>query len=130
MCLSWCFLQIHVANSCEQGSRAEAVVDEAEFDDVVFVRDPEAFKKDPLACFFEGERHTHGSRWSPHYNSCFTCMCQKKTVICDPVMCPALTCPHTYQPEDKCCPECDGKTYLFTEMCDKKLCKNNITDVV
>ncbi|XP_017347036.1 chordin isoform X1 [Ictalurus punctatus] len=101
--------RIHVPNSCEHGSRAEAVVDEAEFDDVVFVRDPEAFKKDPLACFFEGERHAHGSRWTPHYNSCFTCTCQKKTVICDPVMCPALTCPHTYQPEDKCCPECDER---------------------
>ncbi|XP_062872594.1 chordin [Trichomycterus rosablanca] len=101
--------KIHVPNTCELGTRTEAVVEEAEFDDVVFVRDPEALKQDPLACFFEGERHTHGSRWTPHYNSCFTCTCQKKTVICDPVMCPPLACPHTYQSEDKCCPECDER---------------------
>uniref|UniRef100_A0A671KWT1 Chordin n=1 Tax=Sinocyclocheilus anshuiensis TaxID=1608454 RepID=A0A671KWT1_9TELE len=33
----------------------------------------------------------------------------KKTVICDPVICPALSCPHTIQPEDHCCPICDEK---------------------
>ncbi|XP_036418682.1 chordin [Colossoma macropomum] len=100
--------RIHVPNSCEFGSRGE-VVEEAEFDDLVFVRDPEELRKDPHTCFFEGEHHAHGSRWTPHYNSCFSCTCQKKTVICDPVICPALTCPHTYQPEDKCCPVCDER---------------------
>uniref|UniRef100_A0A8B9I112 Chordin n=1 Tax=Astyanax mexicanus TaxID=7994 RepID=A0A8B9I112_ASTMX len=100
--------RIHVPNSCEFGSRGE-VVEEAEFDDLVFVRDPEELRKDPHTCFFEGEHHAHGSRWTPHYNSCFSCTCQKKTVICDPVICPALTCPHTYQPDDKCCPVCDER---------------------
>jgi len=98
--------QVHVPNSCEFGSRGD-VVEEAEFGDLVFVRDPEELRKDPLTCFFEGEHHTHGSHWTPQYNACFNCSCQKRTVICDPVICPALSCPHTLQPEDKCCPVCD-----------------------
>uniref|UniRef100_A0A671S6B1 Chordin n=1 Tax=Sinocyclocheilus anshuiensis TaxID=1608454 RepID=A0A671S6B1_9TELE len=100
--------RIHVPNSCELGSRGE-VVEEAEFDDLVFVRDPAELRKDPHTCFFEGEHHAHGSQWTPQYNTCFTCICQKKTVICDPVTCPVLSCPHTIQPEDQCCPICDEK---------------------
>ncbi|XP_048017310.1 chordin isoform X1 [Megalobrama amblycephala] len=100
--------RIHVPNSCEFGSRGE-VVEEAEFDDLVFVRDPAELRKDPHTCFFEGEHHAHGSQWTPQYNTCFTCTCQKKTVICDPVICPALSCPHTIQPEDQCCPVCDAE---------------------
>uniref|UniRef100_A0A8C2DWD4 Chordin n=1 Tax=Cyprinus carpio TaxID=7962 RepID=A0A8C2DWD4_CYPCA len=103
--------RIHVPNSCELGSRGE-VVEEAEFDDLVFVRDPAELRKDPHTCFFEGEHHAHGSQWTPQYNTCFTCICQKKTVICDPVICPALSCPHTIQPEDQCCPICDGDCIL------------------
>ncbi|XP_059369760.1 chordin-like [Carassius carassius] len=99
---------IQVPNSCELGSRSE-VVEEAEFDDLVFVRDPTELRKDPQTCFFEGEHHAHGSQWTPQYNTCFTCICQKKTVICDPVICPVLSCPHTIQPEDQCCPICDKK---------------------
>nr|XP_055053605.1 chordin isoform X1 [Misgurnus anguillicaudatus] len=99
---------IHVPNSCEFGSRGE-VVEEVEFDDLVFVRDPAEVKKDPHTCFFEGEDHAHGSQWTPQYNTCFSCTCQKKTVICDPVICPVLSCPHTIQPEDQCCPICDEK---------------------
>ncbi|KAG5269813.1 hypothetical protein AALO_G00206450 [Alosa alosa] len=72
--------QVHVPNSCEFGSRG-AVVEEAEFDELVFVRDPEELRKDPLTCFFEGEHHTHGSHWTPQYNACFNCSCQKRTVI-------------------------------------------------
>lgn len=68
-------VQIHVPNSCEFGSRGE-VVEEAEFDDLVFVRDPAELRKDPHTCFFEGEHHAHGSQWTPQYNTCFTCTCQ------------------------------------------------------
>ncbi|XP_051966675.1 chordin-like isoform X2 [Xyrauchen texanus] len=100
--------RIHVPNSCEFGSRGE-VVEEAEFDDLVFVRDLSELKKDPHTCFFEGEHHAHGSQWTPQYNTCFSCTCQKKTVICDPMICPALSCPHTIQPDDQCCPVCDEK---------------------
>ncbi|XP_048838240.1 chordin [Brienomyrus brachyistius] len=97
--------RVHVPNSCRYGSRAET--DEAEFDDLLFVQDPEELKKDPHTCFFEGEYHAHNSHWTPHYNNCFSCSCQKKTVICDPILCPVLTCPRTIQPDDKCCPICD-----------------------
>ncbi|KAM9453017.1 chordin-like [Salvelinus alpinus] len=95
--------QVHVPNNCEFGTRGEVEV--AEFDDL-FVRDPEELKKDPHTCFFESQHHAHGSFWTPNYNNCFTCSCQKRTVICDPVICPVLTCSRTIQPEDKCCPVC------------------------
>ncbi|KAM9442129.1 chordin-like [Salvelinus alpinus] len=95
--------RVHVPNNCEFGTRGE--VELAEFDDL-FVRDPEELKKDPHTCFFESQHHAHGSLWTPNYNRCFTCSCQKRTVICDPVICPVLTCSRTIQPDDKCCPMC------------------------
>uniref|UniRef100_A0A4W6BUH9 Chordin n=1 Tax=Lates calcarifer TaxID=8187 RepID=A0A4W6BUH9_LATCA len=98
--------RVHVPNNCESGTRGE--VEEAEFDDL-FVKDPEELKKDPHTCFFENQHHAHGSRWTPSYDKCFSCSCQKRTVICDPVICPVLTCSRTIQPEDKCCPICDGE---------------------
>uniref|UniRef100_A0A8D3E0Q6 Chordin n=1 Tax=Scophthalmus maximus TaxID=52904 RepID=A0A8D3E0Q6_SCOMX len=98
--------KVHVPNNCEFGTRGEA--EEAEFDDL-FVKDPEELKKDPHTCFFENQHRAHGSRWTPGYDKCFSCSCQKRTVICDPVICPVLTCSRTIQPEDKCCPVCDGE---------------------
>ncbi|XP_013881147.1 chordin isoform X2 [Austrofundulus limnaeus] len=98
--------RVHVPNSCESGAGAE--VEEAELDDTLLT-DPEELKKDPNTCFFENQHHAHGSRWTPNYDKCFTCSCQKRTVICDPVICPVLTCSRTIQPEDKCCPICDEK---------------------
>uniref|UniRef100_A0A8C4EZ79 Chordin n=1 Tax=Dicentrarchus labrax TaxID=13489 RepID=A0A8C4EZ79_DICLA len=93
--------RVHVPNNCELGTRVD--VEEAEFDDL-FVKDPEELKKDPHTCFFENQHHAHGSRWTPNYDKCFSCSCQKRTVICDPVICPVLTCSRTIQPEAKCCP--------------------------
>ncbi|XP_037835546.1 chordin isoform X3 [Kryptolebias marmoratus] len=98
--------QVHVPNSCRSGAAVE--VEEVELDDML-PKDPEELKKDPHTCFFENHHHAHGSRWTPNYDKCFTCSCQKRTVICDPVICPVLTCSKTIQPEDKCCPVCDEK---------------------
>uniref|UniRef100_A0A3B4A709 Chordin n=1 Tax=Periophthalmus magnuspinnatus TaxID=409849 RepID=A0A3B4A709_9GOBI len=98
--------RVHVPNSCELGHRGDTEDTEAE---EVLPRDPEELKKDPQTCFFENQHHAHGSRWTPNYDKCFTCSCQKKTVICDPVICPTLTCPKTVQPEGKCCPVCDDR---------------------
>ncbi|MED6261550.1 hypothetical protein ATANTOWER_006643, partial [Ataeniobius toweri] len=98
--------RVHVPNTCKFGAPAE--VEEAEFDDL-FLNDPEELKKDPNTCFFENQHHAHSSRWTPSYDKCFTCSCQKRTVICDPVICPELTCSRTIQPEDKCCPVCDER---------------------
>uniref|UniRef100_A0A3Q1BBW4 Chordin n=1 Tax=Amphiprion ocellaris TaxID=80972 RepID=A0A3Q1BBW4_AMPOC len=98
--------RVHVPNNCESGTKADT--DEVEFDDV-YQKDPEELKKDPHTCFFENQHHAHGSRWTPNYDKCFSCSCQKRTVICDPVICPVLTCSRTIQPDDKCCPVCDEK---------------------
>ncbi|KAK5928903.1 hypothetical protein CgunFtcFv8_010183 [Champsocephalus gunnari] len=96
--------RVHVQNNCEFGTRGE--VEDSEFDDL-FVKDPEELKKDPHTCFFENQHQAHGSRWTPNYDRCFSCSCQKRTVICDPVICPVLTCSKTLQPEHQCCPVCD-----------------------
>uniref|UniRef100_A0A672Z9N8 Chordin n=1 Tax=Sphaeramia orbicularis TaxID=375764 RepID=A0A672Z9N8_9TELE len=98
--------RVHVPNNCEFGTRGE--VEEADVDDTV-AKDPEELKKDPHTCFFENQHHAHGSQWTPNYDKCFSCSCQKRTVICDPVICPVLTCTRTIQPEGKCCPVCDGE---------------------
>uniref|UniRef100_A0A3Q3L9V9 Chordin n=1 Tax=Mastacembelus armatus TaxID=205130 RepID=A0A3Q3L9V9_9TELE len=105
---------VHVPNNCKLGTNGD--VEEAEFDDF-FVTDPEELKKDPHMCFFENQHHAHGSRWTPNYDTCFSCSCQKRTVICDPVICPTLTCSQTIQPEDKCCPICDGELTVFYSGC-------------
>ncbi|XP_037332499.2 chordin [Pungitius pungitius] len=94
--------RVHVSNNCESGTRAE----EAELDDLLAM-DPERLKKDPHTCFFENQHQAHGSRWTPNYDRCFSCSCRKRTVICDPVICPPLSCSRTVQPEDECCPRCD-----------------------
>ncbi|KAK1899935.1 Chordin [Dissostichus eleginoides] len=96
--------RVHVQNNCEFGTRGD--VEDPEFDDL-FVKDPEELKKDPHTCFFENQHQAHGSQWTPNYDRCFSCSCQKRTVICDPVICPVLTCSKTLQPEDQCCPICD-----------------------
>uniref|UniRef100_W5MQW8 Chordin n=1 Tax=Lepisosteus oculatus TaxID=7918 RepID=W5MQW8_LEPOC len=100
--------RVHVPNRCEAGPALD--LSDKELEDPLsqqLRRDPEEMKKDPNTCFFEGYYRAHGSRWTPDYNNCFTCSCQKRTVICDPVICPVLTCKQTVQPEDKCCPVCE-----------------------
>lgn len=69
------FLQVHVPNSCEFGTRGE----EEDGDDFL-AKDAEELKKDPQTCFFEQQHHAHGSRWTPNYDKCFSCSCQVKTV--------------------------------------------------
>ncbi|CAN9511148.1 unnamed protein product [Ophioblennius macclurei] len=98
--------RVHVPNSCGFGTRDKA--EEAELDDLV-AKDPEELKKDPNTCFFENQHQAHGARWTPNYDRCFSCSCQKRTVICDPVICPVLSCSRTIQPQDKCCPICDER---------------------
>ncbi|XP_056297650.1 chordin isoform X1 [Pseudoliparis swirei] len=95
--------RVHVPNHCEPGAVA---TEEAESDDLP-AKDPEELKKDPHACFFENQHQAHGAQWTPNYDNCFSCSCRKRTVICDPVLCPLLGCSRTLQPEDQCCPVCD-----------------------
>ncbi|MBN3298518.1 CHRD protein, partial [Amia calva] len=103
--------RVHVPNSCDSAPGLD--LGEEEFDDGPYQaarRDPETLRKDPNTCFFEGQYRAHGLSWTPEYNNCFTCICQKRTVICDPIICPVLTCTRTIQPEDQCCPVCDERT--------------------
>lgn len=91
---------------------------------------------DSNTCFFEGQQRPHGARWAPNYDPlCSLCTCQvgilegctgawflgqgsqsipslslqRRTVICDPVVCPPSSCLSPVQAPDQCCPVCPGE---------------------
>ncbi|CAK6441842.1 unnamed protein product [Pipistrellus nathusii] len=127
--------QVHIANQCEVGGLrlAEAGAEEAgkpgapeavgaaALPVLPAVLGPDApappvkpgspwRARDPNTCFFEGQQRPHGARWAPNYDPlCSLCTCQRRTVICDPVVCPLLSCPSPVQVPDQCCPVCPEK---------------------
>ncbi|XP_070262767.1 chordin isoform X3 [Myotis yumanensis] len=126
--------QVHIANQCEVGGLrlAEAGAEEARKpgapeavgtaalpmlptvpgpDAPVPVKPGSPWRaRDPNTCFFEGQQRPHGARWAPNYDPlCSLCTCQRQTVICDPVVCPLLSCPSPVQVPDQCCPVCPEK---------------------
>ncbi|XP_054940206.1 chordin isoform X9 [Physeter macrocephalus] len=125
--------QVHIANQCEAGGlrlaaagaeevrvpgALDAVVAEAAALPAVLGPDAPAPAKpggpgrlrDPNTCFFEGQQRPHGARWAPNYDPlCSLCTCQRRTVICDPMVCPPPSCPSPVQAPDQCCPVCPGE---------------------
>ncbi|XP_053565037.1 LOW QUALITY PROTEIN: chordin [Bombina bombina] len=105
--------QVHIPNTCESGGVSLSPEDpeyEYEIYEEGRQRDPDDLKKDPRACYFEGQLRAHGARWAPDYDKkCSVCSCQKRTVICDPIMCPSLNCTQQVQLSDQCCPICEEK---------------------
>ncbi|XP_045152347.1 chordin [Echinops telfairi] len=120
--------QVHVANACEvgglrlaaagaEGMWAPGTPDVAPQPALPAAPGPEApapvrpgRPRDGNSCFFEGQQRPHGARWAPNYDPlCSLCACQRRTVICDPVVCPPLHCPRPVQVPDQCCPVCPEK---------------------
>ncbi|XP_054337009.1 chordin isoform X3 [Pongo pygmaeus] len=122
--------QVHIANQCEvgglrleaagaEGVRAPGALDTAAAAPPVVPGLPALVPakpggpgrpRDPNTCFFEGQQRPHGARWAPNYDPlCSLCTCQRRTVICDPVVCPLPSCPHPVQAPDQCCPVCPEK---------------------
>ncbi|XP_062832895.1 chordin isoform X2 [Anolis carolinensis] len=101
--------KVHIPNHCEAGGiRLSPNSPQEEVLEDLNPKEPEELKKDPNSCFFEGQHRPHGSRWAPNYDKkCSICSCQKRTVICDPVLCQPLNCTQQVQPRDQCCPVCD-----------------------
>ncbi|XP_070801799.1 chordin [Pituophis catenifer annectens] len=100
--------KVHIPNQCKAG-RLRLASDNLEEKPVgeARPRDPKELKKDLNACFFEGQHRPHGSRWAPDYDKkCSICVCQKRTVICDPVLCQPLNCSQTVHHSNQCCPVC------------------------
>uniref|UniRef100_A0ABM5G3Y7 Chordin n=2 Tax=Pogona vitticeps TaxID=103695 RepID=A0ABM5G3Y7_9SAUR len=104
--------KVHIPNHCKAGGvHLAPKVPEKELPENTNRKDPEELKKDPNSCFFEGQHRPHGSRWAPDYDKkCSICSCQKRTVICDPVLCQPLNCSRVVHPQDRCCPTCEDKT--------------------
>ncbi|XP_057356696.1 chordin isoform X7 [Manis pentadactyla] len=123
--------QVHIANQCEvgglrlagtgaEGMRApgapDAVAVLPRLPAVLGPDSPAPAKPssgrplDPNTCFFEGQQRPHGARWAPNYDPlCSLCTCQRRTVICDPVVCPPPSCSSPVQAPDQCCPLCPEK---------------------
>uniref|UniRef100_A0A8C3F0U5 Chordin n=1 Tax=Chrysemys picta bellii TaxID=8478 RepID=A0A8C3F0U5_CHRPI len=100
--------RVHIPNQCESGG-VRLAPEEDELLEEPKPKDPEQLKKDPNSCFFEGQHRAHGSRWAPAYDrKCSLCSCQKRTVICDPILCQPLNCTQQVHLEDRCCPVCEG----------------------
>ncbi|XP_018411205.1 PREDICTED: chordin-like [Nanorana parkeri] len=100
--------QVHIPNSCESGGTSPSPGNSREAADKSSQRHPDELRRDPRSCHFEGKLRAHGSRWAPDYDrKCSVCSCQKRTVICDPIVCQPLNCSRPIQPEESCCPVCD-----------------------
>ncbi|XP_048811051.1 chordin isoform X2 [Lagopus muta] len=100
---------VHIPNHCQAGG-ARLSTGEAGLSEGPKSRDVEQLKKDPNSCFFEGQHRAHGTRWAPDYDKkCSICSCQKRTVICDPILCQPLNCTRQVHPEELCCPVCEEK---------------------
>uniref|UniRef100_A0A8C5PHH7 Chordin n=1 Tax=Leptobrachium leishanense TaxID=445787 RepID=A0A8C5PHH7_9ANUR len=104
---------VHIPNNCKTGG-VLLTGDETEYDYEVYEegrqRVHEDLRKDPRACYFEGQVRAHGSRWAPDYDrKCSVCSCQKRTVICDPIVCQPLNCTDPIQLPLQCCPVCEEK---------------------
>ncbi|XP_043378795.1 chordin isoform X1 [Chelonia mydas] len=101
--------RVHIPNQCESGG-VRLAPEEDELLEEPKPKDPEQLKKDPNSCFFEGQHRAHGSRWAPAYDrKCSLCSCQKRTVICDPILCQPLNCTQQVHLEDRCCPVCEER---------------------
>ncbi|XP_059711660.1 chordin isoform X3 [Haemorhous mexicanus] len=104
---------VHIPNQCHAGGTRLTPgesLGQAELPESTKTRDLEQLKKDPNSCFFEGQHRAHGTRWAPDYDKkCSICSCQKRTVICDPILCQPLNCTHQVHPEELCCPICEEK---------------------
>ncbi|XP_039212448.1 chordin [Crotalus tigris] len=98
--------KVHLPNQCKAGGLRLASEDlEKDLVGEPRPKDPKELKKD--ACFFEGQHRPHGSRWAPDYDKkCSVCTCQKRTVICDPVLCQPLNCSEPVHQSNQCCPVC------------------------
>ncbi|PIO32270.1 hypothetical protein AB205_0193600, partial [Aquarana catesbeiana] len=99
--------QVHIPNTCKLGGTSPSPDDsENESTDKSGQSHPEELQRD---CYFEGKLRAHGSRWAPDYDrKCSECICQKRTVICDPIVCHPLHCSQPIQLAEHCCPVCDG----------------------
>ncbi|KAG8429689.1 hypothetical protein GDO86_019465 [Hymenochirus boettgeri] len=87
--------QVHIPNSCESGG-VSLTPEEPEYGMNYMRRGGNA------SC----------ARWAPDYDrKCSVCSCQKRTVICDPIVCPPLKLLQPVHLSDQCCPVCEGKSY-------------------
>ncbi|XP_073445323.1 chordin [Dendrobates tinctorius] len=103
--------QVHIPNICESGGATQSPGDiEREPSEKENVHHLEDLQRDPRACYFEGKFKAHGTRFAPDYDKkCSVCSCQRRTVICDPVLCPPSNCSQPIRVPGQCCPVCEEK---------------------
>lgn len=66
-----------------------------------------------MRCFYEGKLYDDGRAWTAEHDRCMMCSCQRGRVVCDPVVCPALSCTApssaVIHPPGDCCPMCESE---------------------
>lgn len=89
----------------------------------VFDRAQDDNNEIPMAtsrCFYEGKLYDDGKAWTAEHDRCMMCSCQRGRVVCDPVVCPALTCsgPSSaiIHPPGDCCPQCESESFNSMEL--------------
>ena len=66
-------------------------------------------------CFYEGKLFDDGNQWTAVHDRCMMCSCQRGRVVCDHVICPALSCgaAAAVQHTGDCCPMCQSNSFYF-----------------
>lgn len=89
----------------------------------VFDRAQDDNNEIPMAtsrCFYEGKLYDDGKAWTAEHDRCMMCSCQRGRVVCDPVVCPAITCsgPSSaiIHPPGDCCPQCESESINSIEL--------------
>ena len=64
-------------------------------------------------CFYENKLYDDGTQWTAEHDRCMMCSCQRGRVVCDPIVCPALTCgtASVIHPPGDCCPMCQSELH-------------------
>lgn len=117
---------VHVPGSClpiGMGSSAGGGLGEQSVLGVqgyVFDRAQDDNNEIPMAttrCFYEGKLYDDGRAWTAEHDRCMMCSCQRGRVVCDPVVCPALSCTGPsatiIHPPGDCCPMCESEFQIF-----------------
>jgi len=59
-------------------------------------------------CEYEEQVYEDGAQWEAVHDTCTMCSCKRGRVVCDRIMCPALTCAEQHTLPGACCPVCQN----------------------
>jgi len=69
-------------------------------------------------CYYESSVYEDGSQWEASHLQCTMCSCQRGSIKCESVVCPATNCSNPVIPEGECCPTCSVGSVDSSQGCD------------